>query len=205
MNMLNLIKKDLIIQKRDLLISVTIIVFYAIFARQLSPFFIFLVASIFLPLNAYINEEKTKINILWNSLPYTRKEIVAAKYAGAVLFMILSIGVAGVILYFFNYSYTIGDMAIGAGLFLIFAAFTFPLFYILKPGYIGTAIMIGFLVFSFALSSIVPFVTENLTVIIHFFASLSTLTLYLSGAMIALSLYIISWLVSQFIYERKVF
>lgn len=203
--MFNLIKKDLMIQKGELLVSVAIVVLYAIFARQLSPFFIFLVASIFLPLNAYINEEKTNINILWNSLPYTRREIVAAKYVGAVLFMILSIGAAGIILYFFNYSYTIRDMAIGAGLFLIFAAFTFPLFYILKPGYIGTAIMIGFLVFSFALSSIVPFVTENLTVIIHFLAGFSTLTLYLSGAVIAISLYILSWTVSQFVYQRKVF
>ncbi|GIO18872.1 permease [Oceanobacillus oncorhynchi subsp. incaldanensis] len=203
--MFNLIKKDLIIQKGELLVSVAIIVFYAIFGRQLSPFFLFLVASIFLPLNAYINEEKTKINILWNSLPYTRKEIVTAKYLGAVLFMILSIGAAGIILYIFNYSYTIRDMAIGAGLFFIFAAFTFPLFYILRPGYIGTAIMIGFLVFSFALSFIVPFVTENFTVIIQFLAGFSTLTLYLSGAIIAISLYILSWTVSQFIYQRKVF
>ncbi|MFD1417124.1 ABC-2 transporter permease [Oceanobacillus jeddahense] len=203
--MFNLIKKDLIIQKWDLLVSVAIIVFYAIFARQLSPFFIFLVASIFLPLNAYINEEKTKINILWNSLPYTRKEIVAAKYVGAVLFMILSMGAAGAILYIFNYHYTLRDIAIAAGMFLIFAAFTFPLFYILKPGYIGIAIMIGFLVFSFALSFIVPFVTENFTAIIHFLAGFSTLTLYLSGAIIAISLYLISWTVSQFIYQRKVF
>ncbi|GGP13045.1 ABC-2 transporter permease [Oceanobacillus neutriphilus] len=203
--MFNLIKKDLIIQKGELLVSVAIIVLYAIFARQLSPFFIFLVASIFLPLNAYINEEKTKINILWNSLPYTRREIVAAKYVGAALFMVLSIGVAGIILYIFNYSYTIRDMAIGAGLFFIFAAFTFPLFYILKPGYIGTAIMIGFLVFSFVLSSIVPFLTENLTVIIHFLTSLSSLTLYLSGAIIAISLYLLSWTISQFVYQRKVF
>lgn len=71
--------------------------FFAIFADHMSPAFVFLMASMYIPLNGYIYDEQVESNILLNSLPYTRKEIVAAKYIGAIAYMIVSIGVASII------------------------------------------------------------------------------------------------------------
>lgn len=80
------------------------IIFFALFADHMSPAFVFLLAGTYIPLNGYIYDEQAESNILPNSLPYTRKEIVAAKYIGAIAYMILAIGVAGIILYLFNYN-----------------------------------------------------------------------------------------------------
>ncbi|WP_438350624.1 ABC-2 transporter permease [Paenibacillus sp. FA6] len=203
--MFNLIKKDFVIQKTQILLFIPFIMFFAIFAHHMNPAFVFLLVSTYIPMNGYIYDEQVESNIFLNSLPYTRKEIVDAKYIGAIAYMILSIGIAGIILYVFNYDYTIRDIAIAVGLFFIFVAFAFPLFYILKPGYIGMAILIGLIFFAVVLPPIFRFLAEHLTTITDFLTSLSTTTLYLSGAAISISLYLISWMVSQFIYQRKVF
>lgn len=203
--MFNLIKKDFVIQKTQILLFIPFIMFFAIFADHISPAFVFLLASTYIPLNGYIYDEQVESNILLNSLPYTRKEIVAAKYVGAVFYMILSIGVASIILYLFNYDFMIKDIAIAMGLFFIFTAFAFPLFYILKPGYIGIAVLVGMIILVVILPPLFRFLTEHLSAITEFLTSLSTTTIYLSGAFISIGLYLISWMVSQFIYQRKVF
>lgn len=203
--MFNLIKKDFFIQKTQIGFLVPIIMIFALFIKNMHPSFIFLMAGVFIPLNAYIFDQQTKSNILLNSLPYTRKEIVAARYLGAIVYMILSIILAGVILYVFQFDYTMRDVAIGAGLFCLIAAFAFPLFYFLKAEYIFLAAFIGFIALTIILPPVFRFLAEHLTSITDFITSLSTSTLYLSGAAIAIGLYLISWVVSQFIYQRKVF
>lgn len=203
--MFNLIKKDFVIQKTQILLFIPFIMFFAIFGDHMSPAFVFLLASMYIPLNGYIYDEQVESNILLNSLPYTRKEIIAAKYIGAVAYMILSIGVASIILYIFNFDFSIRDITIAMGLFFSFAAFAFPLFYILKPGYIGTVVLVGMIILAVTLPPIFRFLTEHLTAITDFLTSLSTTTLYLSGAAISISLYLFSWTISQFIYQRKVF
>ncbi|MCF3944718.1 ABC-2 transporter permease [Oceanobacillus alkalisoli] len=203
--MFNLIRKDLIIQKSQIMLFIPFVMFFAIFADHMSPFFIFLIASLYIPLNGYIYDEQVESNILLNSLPYTRKEIVAAKYVGSAVYMILSIAVAGIILYLFNFDFLFRDIVIAAGLFFFFAALTFPLFYILKPGNIGAFIMIGLIVSAALLPPALRFLAGHLTAITDFITSLSTTVLYISGTAISISLFLISWLASQIIYQRKVF
>lgn len=203
--MFNLIKKDLVIQKSQILLFIPFIMFFAIFGDHMSPFFIFLISSLYIPLNGYIYDEQVESNILLNSLPYLRKEIVAAKYIGSVVYMILSIVVASIILYIFDFSFTFRDVAIAAGLFFIFTAVAFPLFYVLKPGYIGVAALSGLVVFAILLSPVLEFIEKHLTSITEFIASLSTIALYLSGAAISIGLFLVSWIVSLMIYQRKVF
>ncbi|WP_407058469.1 ABC-2 transporter permease [Paracerasibacillus soli] len=179
--------------------------FFAIFGDHMSPAFIFLLAGAYIPLNGYIYDEQVESNILLNSLPYTRKEIVSAKYISAIAYMILSIGVASVILYIFNFGFMIRDITIAMGLFFVFSAFAFPLFYILKPGYIGAAVLVGMIISAVVLPPLFRFITEHFVAITDFLTSLSITTIYLSGAAIAIILYLTSWMFSQFIYQRKVF
>ncbi|EFV79674.1 hypothetical protein HMPREF1013_00122 [Bacillus sp. 2_A_57_CT2] len=201
--MFNLIRRDVILQKRQLLIFIPFILFFIIMGAQ--PTLIFLVASIFIPFNTYAYDEKAETNILLNSLPYTRREIIASRYLGALLYMILSTGIASLALLAFNKPFSITDIAIGSGLFLLFAAFTFPLFHLFKSGYITTVVLISFLLLTYLSGPIVSFINENLTVITDFIFSLSTQLLYMGAAAVILTFYAVSWGVTTVIYQRKAF
>ncbi|MHA6251628.1 ABC-2 transporter permease [Oceanobacillus sp. CAU 1775] len=203
--MYNLIRKDIVIQKMQVLILIPFILFFAFFASQMSPAFVLLITSLYIPLNGYIYDGMVKSNILLNSLPYTRKEIVNAKYVGSVVYMALSIALASVIFYFVGYEFLFRDIAIAAGLFLISTAIFFPIFYVLNPAYVGFFMILGVMLSASVIPPVLQFLERNLTSIMDFLMSLSTITIYLSGAAIAISFYLISWMVSQFIYQRKEF
>ncbi|WP_186577960.1 ABC-2 transporter permease [Aquibacillus kalidii] len=201
--MFNLIRRDVILQKRQLLIFIPFILFFIIMNAH--PALTFLVASIFIPFNTYAYDEKAETNILLNSLPYTRKEIIASRYLGAIIYMVLSIGLASLALFAFQKNFTMTDIAIGAGLFLVFASFTFPLFYIFKPGYISTVVMISFLLLAGIGPAIVTFLADHLTVITDFITNLTMPTLYTGVAVVILALYAISWVTTNIVYHRKTF
>lgn len=201
--MLNLIRRDVILQKRQLLIFIPFILFFIIMGTP--PTLIFLVASIFIPFNTYAYDEKVETNILLNSLPYTRMEIIASRYLGAIVYMILSIGVTSLALFAFNKPFAITDMAIGSGLFLLFAAFTFPLFHIFKPGYITTVVLISFILLTWIARPVASFIAEHLAAITDLIVNLSIPALYSGAALVIMIVYIISWGITTIIYERKAF
>jgi ABC-2 type transport system permease protein len=167
------------------------------------PALIFLVASIFIPFNAYAYDEKAETNILLNSLPYTRKEIIASRYLGAVMYMLLAIGVTSLALFIFNKPFALSDIAIGGGLFLLFTACTFPLFYLFKPGHITTVILVSFILLAGIGPSVVMFLAEHLTAITDFIVNLSVPALYTGAAIVIITLFAISWGATTFIYQRK--
>ncbi len=95
--------------------------------------------------------------------------------------MILSIGVTSVALLAFNKHFTMADIAIGSGLFLLFAALTFPLFQIFKQGYITTVILISFILLTWISRPIALYINEHLTAIIDFVDNTSVTVLYIGG------------------------
>lgn len=200
--MFNLIRRDVILQKRQLLIYIPFILFFII--MDASPVLTFLVASIFIPFNTYAYDEKVETNILLNSLPYTRTEIIASRYLGAIVYMILSTGVTSLALFAFNKSFTMTDIAIGSGFFLLFAAFTFPLFHIFKPGHITTVVLIGFILLTWIARPVARFIGEHLTAITDFIVNLSIPTLYTGATLVIMVVYVISWgLLLSFTSEKR--
>lgn len=162
-----------------------------------------LVASLFIPFNAFYYDEKAETNILLNSLPYTRKEIVASRYLGAVVYMVLAVGFTSLLLFVFNQSFSLDEIAIGSGMFLFFAALTFPIFYIFKPGYLMVVVFISFFTFLFIMENAIPYILENYTALAEYVMDLSTLEQYLVGSLTVMSFYMASWLASTIIYQRK--
>ncbi|SES44461.1 ABC-2 transporter permease [Psychrobacillus sp. OK032] len=201
--MFNLIRRDVILQKRQLLLFIPFIVFFII--MEANPALIFLVASLIIPFNTYVYDEKVETNILLNSLPYTRTEIIASRYLGAIIYMVLAIGVTSLTLFAFNKPFTMTDIAISCSLFLLFAAFTFPLFYIFKPGYIFPIIMISFLLLAGIGPTIMLFLAEHLTPITDFIFNLSVPALYTGATLGIMIVYVISWGITNIIYQRKAF
>lgn len=201
--MYNLIKRDFILQKKLLFIFIPIIVLFIIMEKH--PVLIFLVASILIPFNTLTYDEKAETNILLNSLPYTRKEVIASRYLGAIIYMLGAIGVTSLLLLIFNKPFSVADMALGCGLFLLFATFTFPLFYIFKPGFISSVVLICFLLAVFLGPYIISFLTEHFTAITQFLDLLPTPVLYTGAVMVVLTLYAVSWGVTTLLYQRKAF
>ncbi|BAQ11146.1 multidrug ABC transporter permease [Bacillus sp. OxB-1] len=201
--MFNLIRRDVILQKRQLLVFIPFIVFFIIMDSH--PALIFLVASIFIPFNTYAYDEKAETNILLNSLPYTRNEIVASRYLGAIVYMMLSIGVTSLALFVLNKPFAMMDIGLGSGLFLLFASFTFPLFYIFKPGYISAAVLISFLLLAGIGPQTVIFLAKHATAITQFIDNLSIPVLYTGAAFLIMTLYALSWITTTIIYQRKAF
>ncbi len=72
--MLNLILKDILIQKNILIIYIATIILY-LMVNVPSVYIVFIYSIVFV-LSAFSNDEKDNANILLNSLPYTRREIV---------------------------------------------------------------------------------------------------------------------------------
>ncbi|WP_010274388.1 ABC-2 transporter permease [Paenibacillus senegalensis] len=201
--MFNLIIRDIILQKKQLMIFIPYILFFILMGSP--PILTFLVACIFIPFNAYAYDEKAETNILLNSLPYTRTEIIASRYLGAILYMAVSIGITSLALLVFNKMFTWTDIAIAVGLFLLFASLTFPLFQILKPGYISTVVLMGFILTSLGFLRMSRHLPEYAAAISEFMDTFSDPVLYTGAAVVVMAVYAVSWGVTTIIYQRKAF
>lgn len=201
--MFNLMKRDLIIQKKQLLLYVPFILFFTVMDSH--PVLIFLVVSLFIPFNALAYDEKADVNVLLNSLPYKRKQIIASRYIGSLLYMAVGIGAASLVLLLAGKPFTLTHISLGLGLYLLFSAMTFPMFYILKPGYTFPLVMISFFLFVGGGPPLFRLISDSLQGVIHNVMSLPMPTILTGFLSFALILYGLSWAISATIYERKAF
>ena len=204
--MINLIWKDLVVQKRQIIVYMIIIGFLLI--GQVPLWWVAFLTSMSFITNAFLYDEKDNINILLNSLPYTRKQIVISKYLGALIFTGLFIGVimgGGFIINGMELSFSWKDILYTFGLVMAFLSIIFPFFYKFKQ----QSLMIGAMVFcviailGFRIG--MQFFNEQFGETFQWIGSLSELQLYSFAALAIFLLYWGSWLLSLRIYERKVF
>lgn len=201
--MLNLIKRDAIIQKKQLYVFIPFMLFFIL--MQVPPVLLFLVTSIYIPLNAYVYDERAETNVLLNSLPYTRKEIIAARYLGSICYIALSVLLSIGILVLFNQPFKWLDVGIGITSAILFSSLAFPMFYIFKRGYVSMVIMISFLVLVVLIPRILPKIATQLSEVISFIQTLTLPVVYGGVAAITIIIYSLSWFVTMMIYERKAF
>ncbi|WP_128895238.1 ABC-2 transporter permease [Longirhabdus pacifica] len=203
--MLNLIRRDYILLKWQILIFIPFVLFFIFFGDHLDPAFIFLIASFYISFSTYTYDEKAETNRLLNSLPYTRKEIIASRYLGGMVHMIVAIAFTSALLFIFNKPYTVTDIAISSALFLVFASLFFPLFYVIKKGFFTPVVIISFLVISFIGPPIASFFANHVTAVTNFINNLSVPALYSGSVLVSMFIYAVSWGISVIIYERKAF
>ncbi|WP_242144017.1 MULTISPECIES: ABC-2 transporter permease [unclassified Bacillus cereus group] len=201
--MLNLIKRDFILQKKQLLMYLGLIIFFIVMNKH--PILTFTIASILIPFSTPAYDAKTETNILLNSLPYTRKEIVASRYIGTIIHMLLAVVVTSAMLIIFQKSFTVEHIVMSNALFLLFSAFTFPLFYLFKQERMFLIIIISFLVLTAFGPGAVQFLAIEFSTVTNALFSLSIPTLYAIATISTACIYLISWSVSLLIYQRKVF
>lgn len=204
--MLNLILKDILIQKSTLIIYIATILLYLLV--NVSPVFIVFVYSVVFILNAFSSDEKDNANILLNSLPYTRKEIVSSKYIGALIFTGLFICYTYLANYLLNGTMVLilwKEILLNMGLVMIAISFILPISYKFKTKYL-TIICIALVgIYMVVINYFVPNFNDRLRSLVQNFMTVQELQLYLIATIIIIFLFISSWLLSIRIYERKAF
>jgi len=201
--MINLIRRDLIIQKWQLLFFIPFILVFAL--TDMPAILIIIVASIFIPFNTLYYDERAETNILLNSLPYTRKEIIASRFLGAIVYLCVSIMIVSLLLLLFQKSITLTDIMLSAGLFLCFVAISYPIYYMINHGNTTMFILIGFLGLNFIMAPIISYFINNQPAVINYILSMPRSYLYITGAVFVSFIYLLSWVVTTVIYERKEF
>ncbi|AOY77925.1 ABC-2 transporter permease [Clostridium formicaceticum] len=173
--MFSLIFKETIIQKKSFLFAILYGMFiFFVFGRGgggLAPttYIMGIVATTYIFIQTgCANDDKNKTEIIFNSLPISRREIVTAKYISSILFSIINLFMMmllGSILskLFLGkiHMITYGDIIMGLFSTWLLIAFYLPFYF--KFGYIKTKYfnMFIFFLFFFAPSSLIPLIIGN--------------------------------------------
>ena len=205
--MVNLIWKDLVVQKRLLPLYVGIMGFY-FFIDLSSPAWVAFIMSTTLIMNAFYYDEKDNINILLNSLPYTRKQIVSSKYIGAVIFTAVFIVLTMVgtfIVKGMKLAVSWKEVLQTFGLVMAWLTIMFPFFYKFKQQYLLLGALVFLIIGISAFNILVHLFNARFGKFMEWLAGLTDLQLYSALALVIVLLYGASWQLSIRIYERKVF
>lgn len=204
--MINLILKDVLIQKKFILFYIATIIIY-LWAGVPSLLFLGFLYSVIFILNAFAYDEKDNATILLNSLPYTRKEIVSSKYIGSLIFTTIFVfmiyagdflinGKGGLFIW--------KEMLLIMGLVMVTISFMFPIAYKFKTQYLLIALSVLFGIYMLTISLLVP-INDILRELARTFLTLQETQMYVVTSITVIILFIGSWLLSIRIYERKAF
>ncbi|WP_460014882.1 ABC-2 transporter permease [Lysinibacillus sp. CTST325] len=204
--MINLILKDVLIQKKLILFYIATIIIYLLAGISSLIFLGFLYSVIFI-LNAFSYDEKDNANILLNSLPYTRKEIVSSKYIGSLIFTTIFVFMIYVGDFLINGKeglFIWKEMLLIIGLVMVAISIMFPISYKFKTQYLAIASGVLFGIYMLTINLLVP-INDILRELTRKFMTLQETQMYFVASITVIILYIGSWLLSIRIYERKAF
>jgi len=203
--MFNLIFKDILIQKKLIPFYIATIILYLLIDASLVK--IGIIYSLVSIMNAFSSDEKDNANILLNSLPYTRKEVVNSKYIGALIFtsiFIIFTYVGNFLLNREEAMFLWQDILLIIGLVMVGVSFMFPFSYKFKSQYLLMALIALFGIYMLTIK-IFPNFNNTLGELISKFMTLQETQMYFVAIFTIVILYIGSWLLSIRIYERKAF
>lgn len=202
--MLHLIRKDIFLQKNILIVLIPLLIVYLI--MEISNIWLGIIFCIAVIMQSFSTDEKTSAQTLLNSLPYTRKEIVSAKYLGALVFIFLTL----LILFLGNLLIhkeiiPLKELLFVASFVLLFISFVFPISYMFKSQYMFIVVAVLFVVYLVIVNTFIPNFNDIVREMTNKILSLDNLKLYVVVGVFLGFLYLTSWIISIFIYKRKEF
>ena len=202
--MFNLIRKDIVLQKTTLMIMLPLLVVF-LFLED-SSIWGEIVFSTAIIMNAFSVDEKSLINTLLNSLPYTRKEIVSSKYIGVFIFMGLVVFTTFVGNLIIHQEITIWkDILLIVSLVMVAMSLIFPFSYKLKSQYMLIGTLVLFAIYLVIIPFFIPNVNDKIREFVQTLLTLDNTQIYLLIGFSVITLYVGSWLLSIRIYSKKVF
>lgn len=200
--MLQLIRKDFLLQRNVFFILLPILFIYLLL--DTSTTWIGIIFSIVLIMNAFSEDEKSAVHLLLNSLPYTRKELVTAKYLGALLFAVITLFVIAASNWIIHSEgMQWAQLVFSISVVLTFVSIAFPVSYIFHSKYLGIAFIGLFVIYMIIANTFVHNLQERVINTARTIMSLEVSNLYMLVFLPALLLYLLSWLTSIFIYKQK--
>lgn len=204
--MVNLILKDIIIQKNTIIIYIATIILYLL--ADVSPIYLGILYSVVFIMNTFSVDDKGNANILLNSLPYTRKEVVSSKYMGALIFtsvIIFIIYLGDFLLNGKGELFLWREILLIIGLVMVTTSFILPISYKFKSKHL--VMILGALVglYLVTITILLPNLHDILREVVRNFLALQETQMYFVAILTTVILYIGSWLLSIRIYERKAF
>lgn len=201
--MLNLIRKDIVLQKKTLMILLPLLFAYLFIGT--STIWVGVLFSIAIIMQSFSMDEKSSIHLLLNSLPYTRKEIVSSKYLGACVFMfiiVLTIIIGNLIIQREMIQWK--QLLLLTGIVAVFISFAFPFAYLFKSQYLMVVFAVSFVLYFIIVGKFIPDLNDRLREFIQIVLSIDNSLFYLGVMLSVVLLYVLSWLLSICIYSRKV-
>ena len=174
------------------------------------------VLSVFFTINSHYYDEKGKNNVLINSLPFSRKQIIASKYIGVLIFLFITTLIIWLIRFICQdivsnsmMGGSITELLTSYAIAILFVSFYFPFFYrfpnrILLSGFSILVIMmvaLGKTIVSRFGNVMSDFINDIQT----FSSQFSTTGLYISAFVITILIFSSSWFLTLKIYENKDF
>ncbi|MFJ8518598.1 ABC-2 transporter permease [Lysinibacillus xylanilyticus] len=204
--MVNLIFKDILIQKKMILFYIATIILYLLINVSLVKIG-FLYSLVFITMS-FSYDEKDNANILLNSLPYTRKQIVSSRYIGSLIYTSLIIIITYLGNFFLNGRETLfllKDILVIIGLVMVAMSFILPICYKFKTQslMIASGTLLG--IYMLTIKYLFPSLNDTLRETIQKFLTLQETQMYFVAILTIIILYVGSWLLSIRIYTRKVF
>lgn len=202
--MFHLIKKDLIIQKHLLLLYLIMLTIFIYF--QNSSVFIIVLISAIMTLNSFYYDDFFNAHKLMNALPFTRQELVSAKFIGIIVFtsatmivfmIVRSILNGGIVL--LAWQWIVFSLALA----MFYGALYIPLIYKLANQNLISIFLFIYVVTAILIPSILDYINEYFPNIILFFYHLPDSQLYSLLLLISVIFYLLSWRLSIKIYEEK--
>ncbi|MEK4251362.1 ABC-2 transporter permease [Paenibacillus sp. FSL W7-1287] len=203
--MLQLIRKDVMLQKNTLLIMLPLLVVY-IALNASATILSGVLFTIAITMQSFMLDEKRQIHILFNSLPYTRKEIVTSKYIGVFCFtglVLLTILIANLVIH--GESPTWKELLFILCLTTLFFSFSLPFSYRFKSQYLLFASIGTFAAYLVVINVFIPNLHDLIREVVAFLLAMEQVQLYVLVGCALVIVYILSWLLSIRIYEKKMF
>ena len=204
--MLNLIKKDIFLQKKLFVLYAGLILFYI--WSDFSPVLTITLTSSMFVLHSHYYDEKDRANVLLNALPYTRKEIISSKYIGALTFTLMLIPTVIIGHFIIDGSFiqlSVKDIVLSLLSVMLFTAFYLPFFYKFTQQYLLIAFSAVFSMLVIIAPRAAEYIVNHFGEIIETITSFSSLQFYGLLSVVVLICYGLSWLLSVKIYQRKAF
>lgn len=151
-------------------------------------------------------DEKKSIQMLLSSLPYTRREVVTSKYIAAIVYLLLVISVIIMSNYLINQQQPNWKaLLIVVGIVMLLVSFSFPFSYKFSSKYLQFAVIGLFMLYLFVLKFLVPNLHDEIRSITAKLLQFNDNQIVVGIGTVFCILYLLSWMLSVKIYEKKVF
>lgn len=202
--MTHLIRKNLSIHKEQWFIYIGLLVFFLLFNKDV--IFIVSFVSAIIIMNEFYFDEKANGDKLWNSLPFTRNEVVSARYIS--LFPVTFVCISLVVIFEFITGGTrepaFWKQVLGSIILLmVSAAICFPILYWLAKRKIAFALFILYIFLVFGGCYLFYYGYLYIRDTFIYAGYLTDSLLFTVLIFLAVVLYLISWRVSVTLYQKR--